>query len=1251
MKRNRIQNRCIATCLTLITMLLTSVGINAQNVTVSPSKGNMIASVPENISGTSGDYDTFFRRGGFATWRHNQLSLTMTVSDATALTDNGQLKNPANNLYANTITDEIEMGRGAGNSATRNCYMNIALPKGYRFTGYEIVFSWNKEDFGENGYENNPHTSGTMRFGETSSKFTYKTGYYQDITYNENATLGNGSVSIKHEDKTGMSNILYFRLTDANTGAGRMVVTFHSITLYFTPEDNYTPVAPNINISSNNAVSAVNVPFQTSKVDYGTIQERDYNDDSRISYSSANVKDLSANFILYEAESTTTGTDIDGTSGQVVEFKSGSISTESGYFRLGSGDEDEQVYFIETPTSVLLSDNKTKIPVGYRIVGAQFDFKPTTVEAGMISKTDNYDTFVITATHKGWSTTTYYLTNNGGYTSTEGQAAVWFLDENGYIRLVEDPTKYLKNGNNNLTAISYSSSNKPAQFIITNNGQIALKANTAQTIKWNNTSSRFQLSNSSWYDTANRAVKETNKSITADIPKIINARLNVYDKTGNTVQSYCDGQSGTIILDHLNNDAVKFGVIGIGQIKGSLTVQALDPYLDNMSVVCQDQEVSAIRMTQTFTADDFTVNGGEFWFFLPEDCSDHDVAITYEDLNSKYFDETYDGGSEEHNSRMSFVKSEHYNAFDGTAAKENNVYNNTAEAAAGIPDNPETENVVEGFRERQKVSTVGSVAFKFNNAKEVGQQGGTLVEYPFSLKSYTGTFDNMIFNVDENKQDKTAYVFTTDETRYNIAPTTATQHRTYAFYEMIVHVRSASYTPIVEIKKVYASSCSEENGKPVTVPYYGAVITAPYGNPAKAGFASDIEIEEAINRVILTDKKDDFNNTDVPNSRNQILYLDLSGLAGYYTNADYESHNGTKPLVDYKNDELADNALIFLPAGVTTHDNNFAYMTKGGEFRSANNIIITDKKPFFSPYEIQVPADNHAYYKREISAPANGAVTNATIMLPFTLDVDANGIHTNTTADGFKFQLHKMTKMIVNGEIENQRSFEGNAVFTKITPAAGNKALGHTPYMVKVLEGAPEGATFSFIVTQEGSNILPSPTENNVAKVDILGEKVTGTVNSQSCTFTNYGTYSGKVIPKENNVFYFNKNKYVSSLNLPSRYSDVYVQPFRAYYATSGLTPTTQNAKMMTGFDISYDLFSDNGGITTSLTETTQPKVMTINTGNGSMLITAAEDIQVKIMGANGVSIDNFKMNAGEQRQVNVPSGIYIVNNTKILVK
>ena len=67
---------------------------SAQNVTIKATNGSTIAAVKDG-----GTTDSFFGAGGFATWQHEQLSMVMTTSDGTALTPNGQLDNPANNLF------------------------------------------------------------------------------------------------------------------------------------------------------------------------------------------------------------------------------------------------------------------------------------------------------------------------------------------------------------------------------------------------------------------------------------------------------------------------------------------------------------------------------------------------------------------------------------------------------------------------------------------------------------------------------------------------------------------------------------------------------------------------------------------------------------------------------------------------------------------------------------------------------------------------------------------------------------------------------------------------------------------------------------------------------------------------------------------------------------------------------------------------------------------------------------------------
>ena len=1268
----------------LIAMLITSVGVNAQNVTIKKSTGAAIASVPEGDT----EYDTFFKEGGFATWRHNQLNLTMTTSDYTDLTENGQLANPANNICESTTADALCLGKGNGTTDFPDIqtYVTIALPKGYSFTGYEIVWSRNLANFGTG---TGSYTNGNAIFGETDPSFNYKTGYYNSCAYSSSAP----NMTITREDPN-MGNVLYFRLSSENNDNKRVAITLKSVTLYFTAEADYSPLVPADLITS--PVSAVDVPFPTGKVDYGSIESRHYNGEDRVSYSSANVTDLPANFTLYEYESTENGTHFDGTSGKVVKYQAGTISSEGSYFKAGRAAAEgqtsptEQVYIIESPTYVTLPDaNDTKNPVGFRIVGAKIDYSYGTAHnAGQqeveVPHYTSYPTFYISGSAEtytisigwtGWQYTSqgtkyYYMKSDASMTNNEAQKTLWFIDNEGYIRNASNPNKYLKNTNNGMEVVTLS--DRPAKYSINDDGQITLQTSPNMYLCLSVTYYRrtnyiesvnnFQMINNGSVK-ATRTPNGGSKTITTYTTETVvvpaftpsTFTLKVYDREGGTnanlgyqeIEVTSTTKDGSLFIGNLNNDAIKIGLVGVGLFKGTITLQALDPYIDRMSVVCNDNTKlnddgdPIIRIAQTFTADDFSVSGGEFWFYLPGDCVNDQVTITYEDLWSRYADETYEGQTEMgHNSRFNFVNSAHNNAFTS-----DNIYNNIAEAKAG-------KDVV---LERQKVTSVGNIRFKFNNADQVGTNGGTLTEYPFTKARYAaqtgknylnqtvnGDFYNMNYTVSTADQSQTAYVFTTDETRYNIAPTTAVQHRAYAFYEMIVHVTSKTYNPKVKIVKIYDSSCTEKNGQAVTVPYYGAVVTAPYtegtGSHAvtKAGYASDKQIEEAIDRVILTDKKDDFNNSDVPADRSQILYVDLTGLAGYYTNT-----QATKTLTAYKNDYLGKNSLVFFPKGVTTEDDNFAYVTQGGGMRAANNIILTDKHPFYSPYDIQVPSTNYAKYTRLVSGPGNVLAQYATIMMPFTLNV-TDGLHKNETDDGCEFYIRTM-KELQNpagaGATTNNYYSTGN--FVKVT---GEKTEANKPYMVEVTKN--NSSEYSFVASQKGSDIKATTAAD---PKKIPGETVRDYINSRS--LTNYGTYSGVSVPKEQNIYYFNRNKYVSSLTLAETKPSVYVQPFRAYYATTTTTSSNSHGAKMLGFEIGYDLFSDNGGITTSLTETSQPKVMTINTGKGSMLIKATENIQVKIMSANGVNVDGFYMNAGEQKQVNLPAGIYIVNNTKIIVK
>ena len=65
-------------------VLVCGLSANAQNVTVSPQTGSLIAAL------TTGS-ESGFENGYSAMWRHEQLPLTFTVSDFCNITEGGEL--------------------------------------------------------------------------------------------------------------------------------------------------------------------------------------------------------------------------------------------------------------------------------------------------------------------------------------------------------------------------------------------------------------------------------------------------------------------------------------------------------------------------------------------------------------------------------------------------------------------------------------------------------------------------------------------------------------------------------------------------------------------------------------------------------------------------------------------------------------------------------------------------------------------------------------------------------------------------------------------------------------------------------------------------------------------------------------------------------------------------------------------------------------------------------------------------------
>ena len=271
----------------------------AQNVTVHPDNGNML---PARKS-TGGD--TFYNWNGYATWKHEQLSLTMTTGDSNnnltnngnKLTSSGQLSNPANDIFANADNTCLQLGAGY----EMDTYLTIALPKGYRFTGYTITFHRISSPNGATSTVDN--VDGNISFGETNDAFTYRsttntsatniTTYGGGIDQNNSNQYTIGRTSNNTAD---MDNVLYFKLSHGKTAGSRCFIQLDHVELYFTAEYDYPRVIPPLDATN---VTAVDIPFTTSKIDYGTLHSQTDGGNARISYDGT-VHDMMANLILYE---------------------------------------------------------------------------------------------------------------------------------------------------------------------------------------------------------------------------------------------------------------------------------------------------------------------------------------------------------------------------------------------------------------------------------------------------------------------------------------------------------------------------------------------------------------------------------------------------------------------------------------------------------------------------------------------------------------------------------------------------------------------------------------------------------------------------------------------------------------------------------------------------------------------------------------------------------------------------------------
>lgn len=535
----------------------------AQNVTISPTTGKLVA-------GLTYESELGFEKGWSSLWRHEQLPLTLTVSDKDDISESGVLTDPAGDIVYDTSQRKYVVV--SGQPLTTELHMCISLPKGYRFTGYRMVFLNNV----------NGETVKDLELAEIDKQL-YETG--SDFKFNPSkATTGNmpGTNDTKEyviartsKNQSDMGNNLYFLLH--HTDEGFYGVTLKSCELYFTAEGAFdakvTPGSPADIVSQG--VNMLGAPFNTGKLDLGEIKPHTKNGKTFYSYDYRNVEELTASNWLYQENAVTADNKLPKTAG------TGSIQAlQNGdqlYYALGNN-----TYYIESPTATV-TQNGIAVPLGYRITGAKIMYH-------------------------------YGKAANAGYIRPKGKRV-------------------------------FNPAFKPSPYTLKVYGTNKGEATETRTVK--------------------------------------------------------SGADGTVVLTGLNNDAIKFSIEGLAPdtkalLTFELTLEALNPFINNIDIICHSLAASGPTLMQQFTSNDFQVSGGKFVFYVPKDFfggGEQKCRFTFENLYSKYGDETYQQTDPRH-ARYFFVKSKYYNDTNG------HQYSTTGNEPAS---------------DKIATSMCGNQAFKYNN--------------------------------------------------------------------------------------------------------------------------------------------------------------------------------------------------------------------------------------------------------------------------------------------------------------------------------------------------------------------------------------------------------------------------------------------------------------------------------------------------------------------------------------------------------
>lgn len=1082
----------------------------------------------------------------------------------------------------------------SGAKSTTINHMSLSLPKGYRFTSYKIVMD----------YASNSATQST--FKEMNSSFS--------------STLA--SVSVKQNDKgvviqrtslnaSDMGNILYFKQEHSENEIARVKITSFVVTFECTEkfDENLKPGVTTL----TSGVSCLALPFQTQRVDLGPITQKTVNNYKSYKYDYGKVQDLKADFLLYDNAGIVDGAAKPETAGDgcIASIYDGGTYTYIGL--------KNNTYWLETPTDAV-AQGKVNIPVGYRIVGARLVYENNITEnikeGDNIYITDGKDNYMNASLKFTANKVLWYYDAYGKLSTNSGNSTVYLRHKRNWSWSLSSYTYSLETTNKSDQASAFNTDGTRLFYVSGNDSHII----------------SFDSDGNAVYDvTQSNAIAINSAATSADN----SFTVRMFDKTGNNVAQEVavnkDNPTGDIVLEKLNNDAIKFQIEGLAgdqlaYVCLQVQLEALNPYIDKMDISCT-QPSGEKKLKNQYLADDFTIGtNGKVDFAVPTNFGTTGLRFAFEGLHHKNADETYgDPTVVGKHSRYHFVKSDYYDLIN------ENLQAHRSEAA----DYDYTKKI--------EVKVAGTQAFKCNNSDifKAGTTGdGThyYVENRYSNAAYNtqgGTWNEMVVNNGDDYVKR--YLVVCDETRYNIAPTTTPRHAFYAYYSTDLKLTTVDYVPELTYTKVYNDAVVPNT---YDANYYVGVkvsLKDTHDNPIATGqgYVYAKQIVDKIDEDIKNKKE------NAPVDTKHILYFDASNINSLLF-SDTDPTWGT--LTDLKA-KLGDNALLYMPEGVTANLKNVVTKSlSGDDFVSENDIELVDQQPFFAPYSIRLNAANEVVYKRKVTLNHNETKQWVSLMLPFTVAVDTKTGSYVQTKDNCAFTFYTMNtdNTFSNAQETGEYIYEADAHFSPFTGqfvTQPNKA-----YVVSIDQMEETNSDkVLFVVRQSGSTIEATPA--TLTQPLIQGETATGKIKGEATTLVNYGSYCGVKVPKTDGIFYFNKDKFISSLLLDERFQDVYVLPFRSYYACQN------GANNVRYLNISLEPNTETSWIDNATETATASAGFMFSAETGKLTITATKDLRTNIRNINGQTIDTTSLKAGETRTVALPSGIYMVNGTKVVVR